>query len=90
MNVYTTMLSPDLLIQFSIIYYGCIAKVISDAQQDHQPSGLDLQFGARRVPGLNPGKGWFTKCTPYCLCIFMARDHGKDCASSTTKLVMSG
>ena len=40
--------------------------------------------------GLNPGKGWFTKCTPYCLCIFMARDHGKDCASSTTKLVKSG
>ena len=37
------------------------------------------------VPGSNPGKGrsffyfllrWWTKYTTYCLCIFMAEDHG--------------
>ena len=28
------------------------------------------------IPSLNPGKGWWTKHTPYCLCALMAEDHG--------------
>ena len=36
-------------------------------------SDLDRHRGD---PGSNPGKGWQTKYTPYCLCIFVTEDHG--------------
>ena len=33
----------------------------------YKSSDLDCGWGD---PGSNPGKGWRTKYTPYCLCIF--------------------
>ena len=46
-------------------------------------------------PSSNPGKGWRTKLTPYCLCMLMAEDHAKtnvrtkiQCTQSTITQVM--